>query len=102
MKIKLEQNDPEVATIFHYDEAADVTTVERVQDVKTILKDNRALYNETDGYMSSAREMKRVASIPLVVVEDLMKRKIWGDAKKLKAWLNDPENRFFRTSAGWV
>ncbi len=90
-----------VTTTAHYDDVNDRLTIERSQDIGAIIKNNKALYNETTGYTPS-KDFKRVASIPAVIVEDLIKKKIWNDKKKMKQWLNDPENRFFRTSPGCV
>ena len=59
----------------------------------------RSLQNEA---RSGWGEGQRVASIPAVIWEDLIRRGIAGDKKKLKAWLNDPDNRAFRTRLGKV
>jgi hypothetical protein len=42
----------------------------------------------------------RVASIPNVVVMQLCDAGIWDDPKALAKWLDQPENRFFRTDDG--
>lgn len=47
-------------------------------------------------------DMSRVASIPLGVFYDLKRRGIADDPKALKKWLNDPDNRVFRTREGTV
>jgi len=46
--------------------------------------------------------MARVASIPLNVYYDLKRRGIADDPKAMKKWLNDPDNRVFRTREGTV
>ena len=45
-----------------------------------------------------------VARIPLSIYFDLQKRGLLakGREKDLKRWLNDPDNRHFRTKAGQV
>ncbi|MHA1538894.1 MAG: hypothetical protein ACTSXQ_00275 [Alphaproteobacteria bacterium] len=91
----------DVQTNTYYDEMADRLIVERVQDIAPILKANKEKQIFHDGYTKS-RDMRHVASIPLVIVEDLMKKKIWDNPAKMKTWLNDPDNRFFRTSLGRV
>ncbi len=101
MEKRIIDNEGGIKTVGHYDDLKDEMIVERVQDVESVLKSNKALYNETTGYTPS-KDMRHVASIPAVVVEDLIKRKIWDDKKKMKQWLNDPDNRFFRTSHGAV
>ena len=98
-----------VVSEFHYDEMEDRTIINRVQDAEPILENNKRLQAE-DGY-SPSRDLKRVASIPLVVWEkwntETNGRLINGMGKQerdmfLKRKLQDPDNRFFLTSArGW-
>lgn len=47
-------------------------------------------------------DMSRVASIPLSVYYELKRRGITNDPKAMKRWLNDPDNRAFRTREGTV
>lgn len=42
----------------------------------------------------------RVASIPNVVVQRLMQTGIWYDEKAMNVWLNQRDNRVFRTDDG--
>ena len=42
---------------------------------------------------------RKVASIPLVVWNDLQKKGITRDKAAFKRWLNDPDNKFFRTTS---
>ena len=44
-------------------------TINNQQNVNPLLKRNKELYNHDDGYMSKAREMKRVASVPPLVLQ---------------------------------
>jgi len=49
----------------------------------------------------------KVASIPMTVIDDLNKKQIMQgfqvlDLKRFKAFLNHPDNRFFRTKPGRV
>ena len=49
----------------------------------------------------------KIASLPMVVIDDLNKKGIMRgfavmDQKRFKAFLNDPDNRFFRTRPGEV
>ena len=73
--------------------------VKKTQDISPILENNKNLRNSFDGYRG---EFHMAASIPNQIVEELMKEGIWQDKKRLKAWLNDPDNRAFRTSTGKV
>ena len=44
-------------------------TINNQQNVNPLLKRNKELYNQDDGYLSKEREMKRVASIPPLVLQ---------------------------------
>ena len=86
-----------VRRILHMD--GDLIHAEADQNITDRLDINKALQNEA---RSGYGEGQRVASIPLVVWEDLVRKGIANDRKKLKAWLNDPDNRAFRTRLGKV
>ena len=80
--------------------------IKHEQDVAPILELNKAAYNQTD---ERARwgELTRVAEIPNSVIADLNVQGIMRgftviDQKRMKAFLNDPANRFLRTRPGRV
>lgn len=77
--------------------------VNRVQDVEPVLEHNRALRLHDDGY-SPSREMKRVASIPMIVVERWLNEgfDIFDPNNKveLRRRLNSSEWAALRTSEG--
>lgn len=79
--------------------------VVRTQDVQPILDDNKRLMSLNDGY-SPSRDMKRVASIPLTVVEQWMKEGIdifdKNCAEAIRRKLNSPDYKFLRTAPGVV
>jgi hypothetical protein len=68
------------------------------QDIGERLSINKALQNEDRPY----NEGQRVASVPTVVWEKLVREGIANDTKRLKKWLNDPDNRAFRTRLGAI
>lgn len=75
-------------------------------DVSAIIESNKAQYNSTD---ENARwgDWTKVASIPLAVFQELNEKGICRgfavvDQKAMKAWLNDPSNKYFRTRPGRV
>jgi len=77
------------------------------QDVSNIIEQNKKEYNATNGRWGEDVFDNKIASIPLTVVDDLNKLNIMRgfhviDQKKFKAWLNNPDNRFFRTRQGKV
>ena len=68
------------------------------QDTKPIVEAcKRAASNFTG---TSKTGFTRVASIPNVVVQRLMQTGIWYDEKAMNAWLNQRDNRVFRTDDG--
>lgn len=76
------------------------------QDCTDIIESNKAEYAQTDE-RTKYGEWAKVASIPLSVFDDLNKKGICRgfaviDQKKFKDWLNDPENKYFRTRPGRV
>jgi hypothetical protein len=92
--------------VHHYDDHTGATTLETIQDVNPILAANRADYvSGHDGY-SPSRELRRVASIPLVEVTklyqkgiDIFNRDHWP---KVAAMLDSPEWQAFRTAPGRI
>ena len=81
--------------------------IQRVQDVEPIIENNKRLQAEGKGY-SSSRELRRIASIPMVVVErwiqeDGVNFMALGKQEKsayLRKKLNDSDNRAWRNSDG--
>lgn len=74
--------------------------IETVQKVDVDEANTRAR-NATDK-RTKWGDMSRVASIPLSVFYDLKRQGIVDDQKAFKKWLNDPDNRVFRTREGTV
>lgn len=95
-------HDPEtgITEFFHYDEASDGFTMHTQQDVTGLLDINKYLSNEDSGERYG--DMTRVASIPLIIFAQLKRDGVIDNPKRFKAWLNDPENRYFRTRGGRV
>jgi hypothetical protein len=90
--------DPETGLLntFHLDQQTGEARVDTTQDVTACLDVNKELQTES---VDRRANWRRVAQIPLTLWFDLRKRGILQDKKKLKAWLNDSENRFFRTNS---
>lgn len=93
-------------TVAHADGEGGVVYETR-QDVSGIIEQNKrefSLYDERSKWSDDLYGNK-VASIPLTVIDDLNKQGIMRgfhvlDEKRFRAWLNNPENRFFRTRPG--
>lgn len=86
---------------FEYDSATDMYLLNNVQDVTKIVEANKADYNDDKKPMKDGLGQK-VASIPLHIWMDLRKQGITRDQKAFKRWLNDPDNRAFRTCPGTI
>lgn len=80
--------------------------IQRVQDVESILDWNKRQQNDGDGYTPS-RDMKKIASIPLVVAEKWLNEEginIFDPNHKdaVRRKLNSNEYLWLRTSGGTV
>jgi len=95
--------DPHTKTREDWHEDADGNVVlHRVQEVQDVIDVNKRRFNDHDERTPFKGEMVKVGSIPLVIYEQLRREGILQDQKRLKAWLNDPANRAFRTRPGKV
>lgn len=101
MTSKLIATDNFVTTEFHHDQAADKVVINRVQDVEPILDANKRAFNDATR-LPQKSEFRHMARIPNVVVERLMKDGTWFDPARLERWMNDPDNKYFRTAPGRV
>jgi len=95
--------DPLMASqqIFHANEQGDKFTIETKQDVSGIIKEAKAARIETDKHTRYG-DMTKVASIPMTIYQDWVKKGYTKDQKKMKQLLNSPELRYFRTREGKV
>ena len=59
----------EGVTTRYIQESDGKLTINKQQDVNQLMKRNKELYNHDDGYLSKEREMKRVASVPPLVLQ---------------------------------
>lgn len=95
-----------ITEYFHYDDTTDTAAIEIKSDVEPTIERNKRLQIDTDGY-SNSRELRHVASIPMVVIEIWKKRHgadplAKGNEDLLKRLLNDPDLRYFRVGLGRV
>lgn len=77
----------------------DRVVLNTAQDIRDVVETNKARYAQVD---ERARWGKgdMVASIPLVVWQELIRKGIAYDNDALLAWLDDPDNSIFRTRPG--
>jgi len=83
--------------------------IETRQDISAILEQNKKEYNSFDEKARWSDELfgNKIASIPMTVIDDLNAKGIMRgfavlDEKRFKAWLNERDNRVFRTRTGVV
>jgi hypothetical protein len=92
-----------ITRIFHHDESTGLSTIETQQDVTALVELNKAEFSMYDERTPMGGDgLVRVASIPNCILAGLQRRGITDDKDKFMAWLNAPENRFFRTRPGTV
>lgn len=92
--------------MHHYDQTTGQTTIDSFQDVNPVIEANQREYlSGHDGY-SADRSWQKVASIPLIVVEELYKKGInifnrdhWP---KVAGMLDSSEWQKFRTAPGRI
>lgn len=101
MDRKVLSHDPStgITRFFHWDDHKDDFIIQTRQDCAPIVESNKTAINEAP---SRWGEMTRIASIPVSIYFDLKKKGIVDDETAFKRWLNDPDQRFFRTKAGYV
>ena len=83
----------------------DELTFKQSQDVSALIDQNKKDYNSAESKWSDQLFGNRVASIPFAAIDKLNKMKVMKgyqvlDQKRFFAWLNDPENLYFRTKPG--
>jgi hypothetical protein len=90
-----------ITRIWHYDADKDEATIETRQDVSQIIEENKQEYAQID---ERARwgEWTRVASIPMSIYFKMKAEGKLDDEAYMKRWLNDPDNKYFRTRSGEV
>ena len=102
----MSEEDNGVKQRAHWDNIDEKLIVESTQDIAPILKQNKVERNEFDIQRNSELKYKeswtKVATIPNIVIDRLMKDGIWGDKKAMKKWLNDPDQKAFRTGGKWL
>lgn len=100
-----------ITRISHYDSDNDTFTIETFQDCDVIVEANRREFNATDERARYNDGIHKVATLPLAVLEDLQQKGIFSPGKtniyhdggkRFRKWLNDSDNRAFRTRPGKV
>ena len=100
---KLFSADSERYTLAH--ESDNGIILETRQDVSQIVEANKRQMNESSRKFDEV--ITHVARLPLTVIDDLNHKGVMRgfqvlDQKAFKAFLNHPDNRFFRTHPGHI
>ena len=88
--------------MWHYDDATDEAVIETIIDVSGVVADNQQKFNQFDERANWKGDMHHVASIPMALFYKMKAEGKLDDQAYMKRWLNDPDNRAFRTRPGEV
>ena len=90
--------------IANLDGSLTVASQQNDKVVKKLAKLNTKdkFHNRSTQYKGDSVMSHKVASIPLIVVEQMMREGIWGNQERMKVWMNDPANAMWRTTKGKV
>lgn len=89
-----------IEAVMHYDTVTDAITLEHRSAVDAVIEANKDVAREQRSDWKG--DMHLVASIPAVVAQKLQADGILDDPKRLKAWLEDRDNRVFRVKQGRI
>lgn len=92
--------DRDEHTVTTFEESADRFTLTKTQDAQPILDQNARERNDGVNNSTATALGRKVASIPLVVWQNWIKEtngEIQRDPAVLAAYLNNPDNAYFKT-----
>ena len=83
----------------------DEITIQQEQNIDELIESNKKAYNNAETKWSDQLFGNKVASIPFTAIDKLNKEGIMKgftvlDQKRFFAFLNDPDNLYFRTKPG--
>ena len=90
-----------ISRVWHqdYDGRVVLETTQDVSDIVDEAKNRDRMFRDSDGWRG---DLHRIASIPTTILMKLYKDGVVDDPKRFKKWLNDRDNRVFRTRPGRV
>ena len=101
VKISEDWGFNQVKTTGWLDTASGSVVLATEQDLTEIANRNKADRKASAVSRNSGSgrfgDFAKVATIPNIKVDELMKKGIWQDRKLFKKWLNDPDNKCWRT-----
>jgi len=92
-------NESGVQTAVHTEDGDGTFHITKKQDVQPTLDYTKYLREQP---VDRKNEVRHVAEIPPVLAAKLIRDGILGDSKRLLKWLDQPENRAFKTWEGMV
>jgi hypothetical protein len=88
---------------YHFDEATGDVGLETQQDVTAVIEGTKGAFNPVDERAPWKGDVLKVASIPMTIYHELAKiSNNFKDQRVIRKWLNDKDNRVFRTRPGRV
>lgn len=97
---RLDAGDEPTKQEVWYEEKTDKLIIVESEDVDSVLKMNRIERNMEHG--KPWGDWKKIACIPGIVVNELIKQGIFYDQKRLQKWLNKSEFKNLRTKEGQI
>ena len=104
MTTKIFDTNLEMGTqkLWHYDAEKDEATIQTIIDATNVVEVNKERFNSFDEKANWKGDMHHVASIPMALYYQMKAEGKLDDQAYMKRWLNDPDNRAFRTRPGEV
>ena len=88
---------------YHFDEITGDVGLETQQDVAAVIESTKGAFNPVDERAPWKGDVHKVASVPMVIYHQLAKiSNNFKDQRVIRKWLNDKDNRVFRTRPGKV
>lgn len=103
-KLPIDDHDDHKVNLY-MDRWAEKATLVSEMDIEPYLKQNKEERKADTGIIRPVCKSgmgRKVASLPNIIVEKLMKEGIWGDSKAFIKWLNQADQKVFRTNTEYI
>ena len=94
-----------IKEIHHYDPDTGAQALEMVGDVEEMVEDSKGRFAMVDERARWRDGMNHVASVPLIIIDKVRRESginLLRDKGAMRQFLNDPDNRVFRTRPGRI
>lgn len=106
LETRVFSHDPETGktVYFHYDETDDSFTLETHEPMGDLVEDAKRAFNEVDERAGWRGDMHHVGWIPGTIHAKIVRENPdpVDYQRAIKRWLNDPDNRGFRSRPGRI